>query len=52
VKTVKLTREAAPLVKGGIVGYDDLKDFGWLYAPNREWINTVVEQCDMSAAYA
>lgn len=38
VRIVKLTREAAPLTKGGIVGYDDLKDFNWLFAPNREWI--------------
>jgi len=24
---LKLTRDAAPLAKGGLVGYDDLKDF-------------------------
>jgi len=38
LRTVKLTREAAPLSKGGLVGFDDLKDFSWLYAPNLEWI--------------
>ena len=38
VRSVKLTRDAAPLTKGGLVGFDDLKDFSWLYAPNREWI--------------
>jgi hypothetical protein len=41
VRIVKLTRDAAPLTKGGLVGYDDLKDFSWLYAPNREWVATV-----------
>lgn len=41
VRMVKLTREAAPLSKGGLVGFDDLKDFGWLYAPNLDWIATV-----------
>ncbi len=41
VKIVKLTRDASPLTKGGIVGYDDLKDFTWLYEPNREWVLNV-----------
>ena len=52
VKTVRLTRDASPLVKGGIVGYDDLKDFRWLYAPNCEWIASVVAQCNKGVAYA
>ena len=43
VRIVKLTREAAPLTKGGLVGYDDLKDFNWLYAPNRAWITARFE---------
>jgi pimeloyl-ACP methyl ester carboxylesterase len=38
VRIVKLTREAAPLTKGWLVGYDDLKDFSWLFAPNSDWI--------------
>ena len=38
VRIVKLTREAAPLTKGGIVGYDDLKDFNWLFEPNCSWV--------------
>jgi len=38
VRRVKLTKEAAPLVKGGSVGYDEAKDFNWLFAPNFEWI--------------
>jgi Serine aminopeptidase, S33 len=52
VKIVKLTREAAPLSKGGLVGYDDLKDFTWLYAPNRQWITTVMSQSSKGVAYA
>lgn len=52
VKVVKLTRDAAPLTKGGLVGYDDLKDFTWLYGPNREWITAVASQSTSGAAYA
>ena len=37
VKVVKLGREAAPLVKP-YVGYDEVKDLGWLYAGNFEWV--------------
>jgi pimeloyl-ACP methyl ester carboxylesterase len=52
VRIVKLTRDAAPLSKGGLVGYDDLKDFNWLYAPNREWIANAVAQLSKGSAYA
>ena len=52
VKIVKLTRDAAPLAKGGVVGYDDLKDFGWLYAPNRDWIAALSAQSTRGVAYA
>jgi pimeloyl-ACP methyl ester carboxylesterase len=52
VRIVKLTREAAPLAKGGLVGYDDLKDFGWLYEPNREWIEAISTQSAKGVAYA
>jgi alpha/beta superfamily hydrolase len=38
VKIVKLDRQAAPLVKGGFVGYDEAKDFNWLFSPNEAWI--------------
>jgi hypothetical protein len=38
VKIVKLGKEAAPISKGGSVGYDEAKDFNWLFAPNLEWI--------------
>jgi alpha/beta superfamily hydrolase len=52
VKSVKLTREASPLTKGGIVGYDDLKDFTWLYQPNRDWILNVATNSEKSVAHA
>ena len=52
VKIVRLTRNAAPLVKGGLVGYDDLKDFSWLYAPNREWIAAIASQSSQGVAHA
>jgi hypothetical protein len=38
VKITRLGREAAPLAKGGSVGYDDLKDFTWLFVPHCDWI--------------
>jgi pimeloyl-ACP methyl ester carboxylesterase len=40
VRIVKLTRDAAPLTKGWLVGYGDLKDFSWLFAPNSDWITS------------
>jgi hypothetical protein len=49
---VKLTRDAAPLSKGGLVGYDDLKDFNWLYAPNRAWIAAAAAVMDKGISYA
>jgi hypothetical protein len=52
VRVVKLTRDAAPLTKGGLVGYDDLKDFTWLFAPNREWIVGAAMACGKGIAYA
>jgi hypothetical protein len=38
VRIVKLDKQAAPLVKGGFVGYDEAKDFDWLFSPNFDWI--------------
>jgi pimeloyl-ACP methyl ester carboxylesterase len=38
IRIIKLDRHAAPLVKGGFVGYDEAKDFSWLFAPNSDWI--------------
>lgn len=52
VRIVRLTRDAAPLVKGGLVGYDDLKDFRWLYGPNWEWIAAIASQASRGVAHA
>jgi pimeloyl-ACP methyl ester carboxylesterase len=39
VRIVELGRNAAPLVKGGLLqGFEEAKDFDWLFAPNCEWI--------------
>jgi hypothetical protein len=38
VEIVTLGREASPLVKGGSVGYDEAKDFTWLFDANFGWI--------------
>ena len=36
---VQLDRSAAPLVPGGLLlGFEESKDFSWLFAPNYEWI--------------
>lgn len=52
VRMVKLTRDAAPLSKGGLVGFDDLKDFSWLYSPNREWIVAMATMGSKGIVYA
>jgi alpha-beta hydrolase superfamily lysophospholipase len=38
VRIVKLSKDAAPLVKGGFVGYDEFKDFSPIFATNVDWI--------------
>jgi hypothetical protein len=43
VRIVKLPKEAAPLVKGGFVGYDEVKDFDWLFSENAEWMQAQVK---------
>ena len=53
VRIVKLDKQAAPLVRGGFVGYDEAKDFSWLFAPNADWIAAVArrtqERCNESS---
>jgi hypothetical protein len=44
VRIVQLERQAAPLVKGGFVGYDEAKDFNWLFNPNCDWITASTRQ--------
>jgi pimeloyl-ACP methyl ester carboxylesterase len=39
VRIVQLDKGAAPLVLGGLLhGFEESKDFSWLFAPNYEWI--------------
>ena len=38
VRIAKLDKQAAPLIKGGFVGYDEAKDFSWLFDPHADWI--------------
>jgi hypothetical protein len=39
VSIVQLGKTAAPLVLGGLLhGFEEGKDFNWLFAPNYEWI--------------
>jgi hypothetical protein len=52
VRIFKLNSDAAPLGKGGLVGYDDLRDFTWLFTPNREWVTAVAAQSGKGIAYA
>jgi hypothetical protein len=52
VKITRLTSAAAPLAKGGSVGYDDLKDFTWLFAPHVEWIVQAAAQSSKAVTYA
>jgi hypothetical protein len=44
VRIVKLGKDAAPLVKGGFVGYDEFKDFSPLFADNLDWITAAIAQ--------
>jgi hypothetical protein len=43
VRIIKLSREAAPLVKAGTVADDRAKDFTWLFRENWEWIATSID---------
>jgi hypothetical protein len=45
VKVVKLPKEAAPLVKGGFVGHDEVKNFDWLFEKDAEWIEAQALAC-------
>jgi hypothetical protein len=52
VKMVKLSRDAVPLAKGGTPAHDEFKDFGWLFAPNLEWINANIAASGKRVSYA
>lgn len=51
VKITRLGKEAAPLATGGSVGYDDLKDFTWLFEPQYEWIARIATDSNRRAGY-
>ena len=40
VHMVALGKNAAPLVYGAVPGYEENKDFSWLFKPNCEWISS------------
>ena len=42
VRIVALGKNATPLVKGGVPGYEENKDFSWLFVPNHHWIASSV----------
>jgi hypothetical protein len=52
VRIVKLTRDAAPFTKVGNWGYDDLKDFTWLFEPDCRWIELAASKSTQGIAYA
>ena len=41
VQAVTLGKNAAPLVKGGIGGAEEARDFDWLFSANFDWIASV-----------
>ena len=43
VRIIKLSREAAPLVKAGTVADDRAKDFTWLFLENWQWIAASID---------
>jgi alpha/beta superfamily hydrolase len=40
VRVVDLGLEAAPLVRGGVGGYEESNDLGWLFSSDFEWIRS------------
>jgi hypothetical protein len=38
VRMVALGKNAAPLVYGAVPGYEENKDFSWLFHPNSDWM--------------
>lgn len=45
VKTVTLAKDAAPLIKEGVPGFDDAKDFDWLFAESYNWMTSTLNEC-------
>jgi pimeloyl-ACP methyl ester carboxylesterase len=42
VRIVPLGKSATPLVKGGVPGLEENKDFTWLFEPNYQWIASTI----------
>jgi hypothetical protein len=40
-----LGKETTPLLKEGLTGYDEAKDFDWLFLANFNWITSVLAVC-------
>ena len=38
IRSVTLGKKATPLVRGGVAGFEEAKDFNWLFQPESEWI--------------
>lgn len=37
-RSVMLGKKATPLVRGGVAGFEEAKDFNWLFEPESEWM--------------
>lgn len=44
VKIVTLAKDAAPLLREGVPGFDEAKDFDWLFAENFNWITSTLAE--------
>ncbi len=42
VRIVTLGKNAASLVKGGSIGYEDAQDYSWLFSSDFEWITSAI----------
>jgi hypothetical protein len=46
VRIEMLTADAAPLAKKGMIGGgDEIRDLGWLYSSNFDWLNSALSAC-------
>jgi alpha/beta superfamily hydrolase len=45
VNIVTLGKETTPLLKEGLTGYDESKDFDWLFLANFNWITSILAVC-------
>jgi len=52
VRIAKLLKDAAPLAQRGSPGYDEVKDFSWLFAPNLDWIVAATSTTNKGVTHA